>query len=119
MVASNKISSVLIPALAKLSRQVSLHLFRERVFLLSGMFLALSVHFKIYPIIYSLPMYASLTDRKGLTGLLFDINQARSVPTIMVCFAQSVLAKLASTQAAQLIIFIYREISSVTSLKGT
>jgi Mannosyltransferase (PIG-M) len=62
---------------------VSLHLFRERVFLLSGMFLALSVHFKIYPIIYSLPMYASLTDRKGLTGLLFDINQARFVDSII------------------------------------
>jgi hypothetical protein len=41
------------------------------------MFLALSVHFKLYPIIFSLPMYASLTDRKGFKGLLFDINQAR------------------------------------------
>lgn len=56
----------------------SLYLFRERVFFLSGMCLALGIHFKLYPIIYFLPLTASLTEHKGLWNLLFDnTNPAR------------------------------------------
>ncbi len=55
---------------------LSLFLFRERVFVLSGLAFGLAIHFKVYPIIYSLSFYVALTDKKGISSL-FDINLAR------------------------------------------
>lgn len=55
---------------------LSLILYKERVFFLTGIALGLAIHFKIYPIIFSLPMYLALTDQTGIRGL-FQINSAR------------------------------------------
>ena len=55
---------------------LTLTLYKERVFFLTGIFLGLAIHFKIYPIIFSLPMYLALTDRQGIQGF-FHVNAAR------------------------------------------
>jgi len=55
---------------------LTLLLYRERIFLLTGISLGLAIHFKIFPIIFSLPMYLALTDYSGIRGL-FHINKAR------------------------------------------
>ena len=48
----------------------------ERMYSNSIPALGLAIHFKIYPIIFSLPMYLALTDQAGIRGL-FQINSAR------------------------------------------
>jgi len=55
---------------------LTLLLYRERIFLLCGIALALSIHFKIFPILFSLPMYLALTEYSGFRGL-FHVNKAR------------------------------------------
>ena len=55
---------------------LTLWFYHERLFLLTGIALGLAIHFKIYPIIFSLPMYLALTEKSGLGGL-FEINKAR------------------------------------------
>ena len=55
---------------------LTLYWYQERLFLLCGIALGLAIHFKIYPIIFSLPMFLALTERPGLWGLM-EINKAR------------------------------------------
>ena len=55
---------------------VTLHLFRARVFVLAGLFFGLAIHFKIYPVIYSLSFYLALSDLSGWRSL-FQVNLAR------------------------------------------
>ena len=55
---------------------VTLHLFREKVFVLAGIFFGLSVHFKLYPIIYSLGLFLALSDKTGWRCLV-QVNLAR------------------------------------------
>ncbi len=55
---------------------VTLHLFRERVFVLAGCAFGLAIHFKIYPIIYSVSFFLALSDADGWRNL-FEINMAR------------------------------------------
>jgi len=40
-------------------------LYQERVYFLTGIALGMAIHFKIYPIIYSLPMYMALSDYRS------------------------------------------------------
>ncbi len=49
---------------------ITLHLFRERVFLLSGIFYGLAVHFKIYPVIYAPALFFALTGGRGVRSLV-------------------------------------------------
>ena len=57
----------------------SLFLYQEKVFVLTGIALGTAIHFKMYPIIYSLPMYMALNDGKpqGIWGRLLQVNAAR------------------------------------------
>ena len=52
---------------------------QERVYFLSGIALGMAVHFKIYPIMYSLPMYMALSDYKSPSWFVnrFWPNSAR------------------------------------------
>ena len=63
--------------------------FQERVFFLTGIALGMAIHFKIYPIIFTLPLYSALmgpTSQNGHSGdtitnyirSLFDFNRART-----------------------------------------
>ncbi len=55
---------------------LALHLFRERVFFLSGLAYGLAVHFKIYPAIYSIAFFLALSRRRGWRSL-FEVNAPR------------------------------------------
>ena len=59
---------------------------QERVYFLTGIALGMAIHFKIYPIIFTLPLYSALTAPNRRTGedtigsyfrSLFDFNRAR------------------------------------------
>ena len=54
-------------------------LYQERVYFLTGIALGMAIHFKIYPIIYSLPMYMALTDGQSTSWIVnrFAPNSAR------------------------------------------
>ncbi len=54
---------------------LTLHLFRERVFLLSGLCYGLAVHFRIYPVIYAPALFFALTGTRGPRSLM-NINGA-------------------------------------------
>ena len=55
---------------------LTIHLYQQKVFILTGMVYGLAIHLKIYPVIYCLTLYLPLTNRTGLRSLL-DINLAR------------------------------------------
>ena len=52
---------------------ITMHLFSEKVFVLAGIAFGLSIHFKIYPIIYSISFYLALSDKEGIWSL-FQVN---------------------------------------------
>jgi len=55
---------------------LTIHLYQQKVFLLTGLVYGLAIHLKIYPLIFCLSLYVPLTQKTGLTSL-FDINVAR------------------------------------------
>ena len=55
---------------------LTLHFYRERVFVLAGLAHGLAIHFKIYPIIYSLAYFLSMSEKKGVRNL-FDVTASR------------------------------------------
>lgn len=59
---------------------LTMYMLRLRLNLLAGFFLGLSVHFKLYPIIYSLPLYVSLTSQQHQYSLWRQIlpNHAKA-----------------------------------------
>jgi len=77
----------------------TLLLYQERVYFLSGIALGMAIHFKIYPIVYSLPMYMALSDYKSSSWVVnrFCPNSGRlrlvvgTISTLVfltaICFA--------------------------------
>jgi len=55
---------------------LTLHLYQQKVFILTGIVYGLAIHLKIYPLIFCLTLYTPLTLRSGLKSL-FEVNQAR------------------------------------------
>ena len=55
---------------------LTIHLYQQKVFLLTGLVYGLAIHLKIYPLIFCLSLYVPLTQKTGFTSL-FDINVAR------------------------------------------
>jgi phosphatidylinositol glycan class M len=54
----------------------TLILYKERIFFLTGICLGTAIHFKMYPIIFSLPLFLALSERRGVKRL-FHVNEAR------------------------------------------
>jgi len=55
---------------------LTIHLYQQKVFILTGIVYGLAIHMKIYPIIFCLSLYIPLTNLKNIRSLL-DINIAR------------------------------------------
>ena len=55
---------------------LTIHLYQQKVFLLTGLVYGLAIHLKIYPLIFCLSLYVPLTQKSGLASL-FDVNVAR------------------------------------------
>ena len=55
---------------------LTIHLYQQKVFLLTGLVYGLAIHLKIYPLIFCLSLYVPLTQKSGLVSL-FDVNVAR------------------------------------------
>lgn len=55
---------------------LTIHLYQQKVFILTGLVYGLAIHMKIYPIVYCLTLYFPLTNSTGLKSL-FDLNTAR------------------------------------------
>ena len=55
---------------------LTIHLHQQKVFILTGIVYGLAIHMKIYPIIYCLTLYLSLSHSPGFRSIL-EINRAR------------------------------------------
>lgn len=55
---------------------LTIHLYQQKVFILTGLVYGLAIHLKLYPLVYCLTLYLPLTHRSGL-GSLLDLNTAR------------------------------------------
>ena len=55
---------------------LTIHLYQQKVFILTGMVYGLAIHMKIYPTIYCLTLYIPLTNSTGLRSLP-EVNVAR------------------------------------------
>jgi len=72
---------------------LTIHLYQQKVFILTGLVYGLAIHLKIYPLIYCLSLYIPLTNRSGIASL-FDINIARSRLVISTVFSLGALTLL-------------------------